>query len=299
MAELPPLYLACHIDSSSPKLHLHIASLQLQRMEDQNKNPERQEVLATICTRRVPATAPARLSSSETEKPSDSLVLSSSAITTCLALLSLLSLVVLLLRPALRPDLNTASLQARKLCAVAGLTNPLQIQVPESPSPVSISVMHIRPLSTGRPSSTHSPSLLFPLSSPLWRWVWTRDGASSNCRPEMAILHALGLGSCCEEEQFLIPHSLDELRSALPIFKSRSGAFVLSNTCSVPGRLSFTLTARIQYDAWMPASPSWDWSANARAGPNLIISPAMDSHLGCESACHPSTTVATPVVKFD
>ncbi|PKK54820.1 hypothetical protein CI102_497 [Trichoderma harzianum] len=51
-----------------------------------------------------------------------------------------------LLSSSLHLGLSTASLQARKLRAVIGLTRPLQIQVPESPSPVSIAVLHIRPL---------------------------------------------------------------------------------------------------------------------------------------------------------
>lgn len=84
-----------------------------------------------------------------------------------------------------------------------------------------------------------------------------------------------------------------------PVFKSRSGAFVLSDACAVPGRLSFTLTtsARIRCSGCLPRSRGT--SHRLLAGPNLIISLLWIHILGCESACHPSTVVAAPVVKFD
>ncbi|UKZ57455.1 hypothetical protein TrVGV298_011312 [Trichoderma virens] len=201
-------------------------------------------------------------------------VLSSSAITTCLALLSLLSLVVLLLRPALRARVPVPCVDLRDAHTPPLDSTPIVNALPPLSSFLS-------PLPSGAGSGRETARA--PTAALRWRfstlWVWVPAAKKSN-------------------SSFLIPWTNSD-QHWWPIFKSRSGAFVLSNTCSVPGRLSFTLTARIQYDAWMPASPSWDWSANARAGPNLIISPAMDSHLGCESACHPSTTVATPVIKFD
>lgn len=67
-----------------------------------------------------------------------------------------------LLSSSLHLGLSTASLQARKLRAVIGLTSPLQIQVPESPSPVSIAVLHVRPL---QPSLSRRPSIVTTLPS--------------------------------------------------------------------------------------------------------------------------------------
>lgn len=91
-----------------------------------------------------------------------------------------------------------------------------------------------------------------------------------------------------------------------PIFKSRSGAFVLSNASAVPCPLPFAFA--IRYDAAcglretsdiMFTDPPQESEASLSRRTEPYLTPATYFTFGCEPLVTPSTMVAAPVVKSD